>query len=161
MSVHYTALPRSSPVSPTTGLVQATAANATVPPALREAARKRGGAGGRCFVLSILILSLTLYSVHFTILLVPLISSKDGTYSAYAVFMSFHVWFFLYLTALAQVCCCCCLLHRFQASKTDPGTVPSHWGFYVGEESKRRRYCRVCNVWKPDRTHHCSSCARW
>ena len=26
----------------------------------------------------------------------------------------------------------------------------------MGDETKRRRYCKMCNVWKPDRTHHCS-----
>lgn len=41
-----------------------------------------------------------------------------------------------------------------------PGRVPKNWGFYMGDEAKRRRYCRMCNVWKPDRTHHCSTCAQ-
>eukprot|EP00448_Togula_jolla_P009833 CAMPEP_0170601336 /NCGR_PEP_ID=MMETSP0224-20130122/17805_1 /TAXON_ID=285029 /ORGANISM="Togula jolla, Strain CCCM 725" /LENGTH=230 /DNA_ID=CAMNT_0010926105 /DNA_START=293 /DNA_END=985 /DNA_ORIENTATION=+ len=43
---------------------------------------------------------------------------------------------------------------------TDPGLVPPNWGFYMGDETKRRRYCKMCNVWKPDRTHHCSICNR-
>eukprot|EP00421_Protoceratium_reticulatum_P067891 CAMPEP_0168429326 /NCGR_PEP_ID=MMETSP0228-20121227/37313_1 /TAXON_ID=133427 /ORGANISM="Protoceratium reticulatum, Strain CCCM 535 (=CCMP 1889)" /LENGTH=274 /DNA_ID=CAMNT_0008443409 /DNA_START=77 /DNA_END=899 /DNA_ORIENTATION=- len=43
---------------------------------------------------------------------------------------------------------------------TDPGVVPPNWGFYMGDETKRRRYCKMCNVWKPDRTHHCSMCNR-
>ncbi|CAK9055500.1 unnamed protein product [Durusdinium trenchii] len=43
---------------------------------------------------------------------------------------------------------------------TDPGVVPPNWGFYMGDETKRRRYCKMCNVWKPDRTHHCSICNR-
>ncbi|CDJ39237.1 zinc finger DHHC domain-containing protein, putative [Eimeria tenella] len=30
----------------------------------------------------------------------------------------------------------------------------------MGDEVKRKRYCKVCNVWKPDRTHHCSACGR-
>ena len=38
--------------------------------------------------------------------------------------------------------------------------VPPNWGFYMGDETKRRRYCKMCNVWKPDRTHHCSICNR-
>ncbi|KAF8819187.1 DHHC zinc finger domain-containing protein [Cardiosporidium cionae] len=42
----------------------------------------------------------------------------------------------------------------------DPGGVPPNWGFYMGDEVKRRRYCKFCNVWKPDRTHHCSVCGR-
>jgi len=52
------------------------------------------------------------------------------------------------------------LLSFWNAIRTDPGMVPCNWGFYMGEETKRRRYCKMCNVWKPDRTHHCSICAR-
>jgi len=52
------------------------------------------------------------------------------------------------------------LLSLFQCIRTDPGLVPPNWGFYMGDETKRRRYCKMCNVWKPDRTHHCSICNR-
>jgi len=48
----------------------------------------------------------------------------------------------------------------WQCIVTDPGVVPPNWGFYMGDETKRRRYCKMCNVWKPDRTHHCSICNR-
>eukprot|EP00916_Digyalum_oweni_P015254 GHVL01024932.1.p1 GENE.GHVL01024932.1~~GHVL01024932.1.p1 ORF type:complete len:301 (+),score=4.39 GHVL01024932.1:103-1005(+) len=48
----------------------------------------------------------------------------------------------------------------YQCVMTDPGLVPANWGFYMGDETKRRRYCKMCNVWKPDRTHHCSICNR-
>ncbi len=35
------------------------------------------------------------------------------------------------------------------------------WGFHLGDqESKRRRYCLMCNVFKPERCHHCSACNR-
>jgi palmitoyltransferase len=27
-------------------------------------------------------------------------------------------------------------------------------------ENKRRRYCLMCNVFKPERCHHCSACNR-
>merc|ERR1712159_530171 len=43
---------------------------------------------------------------------------------------------------------------------TDAGRVPPHYGFYIGDDSKRRRYCKICHVWKPERTHHCSQCKR-
>lgn len=46
-------------------------------------------------------------------------------------------------------------------STSDPGQVPLYWGFYLGDsDSKRRRYCLMCNVFKPDRCHHCSICNR-
>jgi len=60
----------------------------------------------------------------------------------------FHFTFSMLLAALYQ-----CIM-------TDPGLVPPNWGFYMGDETKRRRYCKMCNVWKPDRTHHCSICDR-
>merc|ERR1712072_1170659 len=67
-----------------------------------------------------------------------------------AVFLLFiyHILFFNLMTAFWQ-----CIV-------TDPGVVPPNWGFYMGDETKRRRYCKMCNVWKPDRTHHCSICNR-
>jgi len=51
-------------------------------------------------------------------------------------------------------------LSFYKCIMTDPGLVPPNWGFYMGDETKRRRYCKMCNVWKPDRTHHCSICNR-
>jgi len=60
----------------------------------------------------------------------------------------FHGFFLLMLLAFCQ------------SVMTDPGVVPPNWGFYMGDETKRRRYCKMCNVWKPDRTHHCSICNR-
>jgi len=52
------------------------------------------------------------------------------------------------------------LLSFYNSIMTDPGVVPPNWGFYMGDETKRRRYCKMCNVWKPDRSHHCSICNR-
>lgn len=47
----------------------------------------------------------------------------------------------------------------FLASKTNPGTIPLYWGFYIGDQDyKKKRYCLLCQVFKPDRTHHCSIC---
>ena len=49
----------------------------------------------------------------------------------------------------------------FQSMTTDPGQVPVFWGFHLGDnENKRRRYCLMCNVFKPERCHHCSACNR-
>ena len=53
------------------------------------------------------------------------------------------------------------LLSFFKAMITNPGLVPPLWGFYIGDsESKRRRYCLMCHVFKPERCHHCSTCNR-
>ena len=48
-----------------------------------------------------------------------------------------------------------------QTMFTDPGQVPVFWGFHLGDpEQKRRRYCLMCNIFKPERCHHCSVCNR-
>ena len=48
-----------------------------------------------------------------------------------------------------------------QTMITDPGQVPPYWGFAMGDsELKRRRYCLMCHVFKPERCHHCSACNR-
>ena len=48
-----------------------------------------------------------------------------------------------------------------QTMITDPGQVPVFWGFHLGDpEQKRRRYCLMCNIFKPERCHHCSVCNR-
>eukprot|EP00928_Gymnodinium_smaydae_P078980 TRINITY_DN63018_c0_g1_i1.p1 TRINITY_DN63018_c0_g1~~TRINITY_DN63018_c0_g1_i1.p1 ORF type:complete len:282 (-),score=38.83 TRINITY_DN63018_c0_g1_i1:147-992(-) len=64
------------------------------------------------------------------------------------ILFAYHLFFFNLLFSFYQ-----CIM-------TDPGVVPPNWGFYMGDETKRRRYCKMCNVWKPDRTHHCSICNR-
>ena len=44
---------------------------------------------------------------------------------------------------------------------SDPGKPPVFWGFYLDEpEEKRKRYCLVCHIFKPERCHHCSTCNR-
>ena len=49
----------------------------------------------------------------------------------------------------------------YTTSQSDPGQVPLYWGFYIGDpDSKRTRYCLMCNVFKPLRCHHCSMCNR-
>lgn len=45
-----------------------------------------------------------------------------------------------------------------QTIRTDPGRVPIQWGF--GLNNPTRKYCLICHVYKPERTHHCSSCSR-
>lgn len=72
----------------------------------------------------------------------------EGAAVGWFVYLVYHV-FFIHL-----------MLSFYQCIMTDPGVVPPNWGFYMGDETKRRRYCKMCNVWKPDRTHHCSICNR-
>ena len=47
----------------------------------------------------------------------------------------------------------------YLTSRTNPGAIPLYWGFYIGDqEYKKKRYCLLCQVFKPDRAHHCSIC---
>lgn len=44
---------------------------------------------------------------------------------------------------------------------SDPGSVPLYWGFFLEDpEHKKRRYCLLCHIFKPERCHHCSACNR-
>lgn len=66
------------------------------------------------------------------------------------VFLTFS-HFFLVLTTWAY----------FTTYFMDPGKPPVFWGFYLDDpEQKRRRYCLICHIFKPERCHHCSSCNR-
>lgn len=47
----------------------------------------------------------------------------------------------------------------FVTMNTHPGEIPLYWGFYIGDDdSKKKRYCLICNAFKPERSHHCSVC---
>ena len=43
----------------------------------------------------------------------------------------------------------------------DPGNPEVFWGFYLDKnENRKRKYCLVCHLFKPERCHHCSKCER-
>merc|ERR550525_1864105 len=95
----------------------------------------------------IVIVMLIILSIHLTY--VFLVQGANMWRPDKVVILTFyHVFFFNLLFSF------------YQCVRTDPGIVPPNWGFYMGDETKRRRYCKMCNVWKPDRTHHCSICNR-
>lgn len=65
------------------------------------------------------------------------------------------------------------------AIKTDPGRVPTDWVYLlalllivqkpnatdsviqVKKKNAEPRFCRICKVFKPPRSHHCSECQRY
>ena len=118
------------------------------PGPLGAISHRRVGSSGGCFLFAVIFLMFFIYFGYLSILLLPILQESFSVYTV-GLFCGFHLLFLLQLGAF------------FKAVFTDPGHVPPHWGFYMGDESKRRRYCKVCNVWKPDRTHHCSACGRW
>jgi len=95
----------------------------------------------------ILVVLFVILSIHCTFVFV-VYGPKLWNMGAVLLLIIYHMFFTGLIASFYQ-----CIL-------TDPGLVPPNWGFYMGDETKRRRYCKMCNVWKPDRTHHCSTCNR-
>jgi len=102
---------------------------------------------GMGFIVVVLGMVWSQWSVFMFLVMIPVMLEKEGI-SARALCFFFNLCFFNLNLAF------------YMAMMTDPGLVPRSWGFYMGDETKRRRYCKMCNVWKPDRTHHCSLCNR-
>lgn len=49
----------------------------------------------------------------------------------------------------------------FKTWKADPGRVPNYWECMMKSEeeaNQEKRYCLVCHIFKPERSHHCSTC---
>ena len=110
---------------------------------------------GNLFVLFVLIVISTVYYTYVAVVFGPKIIGKKATltlsdsYLVAAMLVVFHVFFVMLVWSF------------FQSMTTDPGQVPVFWGFHLGDaENKRRRYCLMCNVFKPERCHHCSACNR-
>jgi len=100
---------------------------------------------GNMFVLLVFIV---IGFIYFTFMKVWLSRVKDH-WSVYLLLEIFNMLFVMLIWSF------------FQAMTTDPGQVPVFWGFYLGDsENKRRRYCLMCNIFKPERCHHCSACNR-
>ena len=110
---------------------------------------------GNLFVLFVLIVISTVYYTYVAVVFGPKLIGKKATltlsdsYLVAAMLVVFHVFFVMLVWSF------------FQSMTTDPGQVPVFWGFHLGDaENKRRRYCLMCNVFKPERCHHCSACNR-
>jgi len=101
---------------------------------------------GMGFVLVVLLIILFIHVPYVYSSMLPRL--ENHYYVTVTILVIYHIFFTLFLVAF------------YQSIMTDPGVVPPNWGFYMGDETKRRRYCKMCNVWKPDRTHHCSICNR-
>jgi len=99
---------------------------------------------GMGFICIVMLIILGIHFTYYFLIWAPRLWKPGVVF----LLLFYHVFFFNLL------------LTFYQCIMTDPGLVPPNWGFYMGDETKRRRYCKMCNVWKPDRTHHCSICNR-
>lgn len=99
--------------------------------------------------LFILLVFLTLFIVYYAVVVTSL---GPMFFESNMVKITISLFHFLLIMLLW------CLV---QTILMDPGQVPTFWGFHFGDhESKRKRYCLMCNVFKPERCHHCSTCNR-
>jgi len=105
---------------------------------------------GNIFILVILSAVSFLYFVFVFIVNKQHLEDLD-TVSYVRVFylVFFHLFFFMFVWSFIQTMI------------TDPGRVPIHWGFHLDDtEIKKKRYCLICHIFKPERCHHCSVCNR-
>ena len=73
--------------------------------------------------------------------------TKDNSTKITALLIIFHILMFMLVWAFLTT------------MNTNPGEIPIYWGFYIGDDdNKRKRYCLICNAFKPERAHHCSIC---
>lgn len=70
-----------------------------------------------------------------------------------SIFSSIYLFLFHFFGALILYC-------YLKVMFTNPGEPPLFWGFNDKPEERKRRYCGICNKFKPERCHHCSTCGR-
>jgi palmitoyltransferase len=101
---------------------------------------------GSFFVLALISVISLIYYTFAIKLYYPYIRTETSYLMVFTVFnILFGLFIWCFLAAIAS----------------DPGKVPPYWGFYLGDpEFKRKRYCLICHVFKPERCHHCSVCNR-
>jgi len=101
---------------------------------------------GKILILIIfVIISIEYYAYVFEVMLKYM--NQKNFYLILSLLTIFHILVLLLLMAFIST------------MSTNPGEIPLYWGFYIGDDdSKRKRYCLICNAFKPERSHHCSVC---
>ena len=100
-------------------------------------------------VFRFIFVTLVCLNYFFTIFYIWMPITIENPLGGFLFLLYYHILFILIVWTV------------YVTSKSDPGQVPLYWGFYIGDpDSKRTRYCLMCNVFKPLRCHHCSMCNR-
>ena len=101
---------------------------------------------GKFLILIIFILICIEYYAYVFEVMVKYMNQKNF-YLILTLLTIFHILLLLLLTAFIST------------MLINPGEIPLYWGFYIGDDDyKRKRYCLICNAFKPERSHHCSVC---
>lgn len=84
---------------------------------------------------------------YFFLIFIPFIGKQDMSFLIKVFLIVLHIVLFF-------VVWCFVILYNSNA-----GVPPPFWGFYLNDtEQKKKRYCLICHVFKPERCHHCSTC---
>ena len=100
----------------------------------------------KCYFVTIIIYLLTVY---FFLVFMTHIKKLNKKVLDYFYLTIIHVEIFMLIWAMVTTIV------------VDPGNPEVFWGFYLDKsENRKRKYCLICHLFKPERCHHCSKCER-